>query len=61
MLQDILLDLYRTLKAVENQTVDELTKDHALDALAELDEILRSFLFPEQNLTKKISVLDFMK
>lgn len=53
----MLLDLYRLLKSVVRCEQDEATLLHAQLALAELDSIMRSFLFPPQSLEKKIEVL----
>ena len=50
--------MYRLLKQVEGRERDELTQAHAQAALGELDTVMRGFLFPQQTLTKKISVLD---
>nr|XP_020644009.1 transport and Golgi organization protein 6 homolog isoform X2 [Pogona vitticeps] len=57
VLQDVLLDLYRLLKSVVRCEEDEVTVLHAQLALAELDGIMRQFLFPPQSLEKKIEVL----
>ncbi|XP_060933350.1 transport and Golgi organization protein 6 homolog [Limanda limanda] len=57
VLSDVLLDLYRALKWVLRSDPDEVTVLHAQLALEELDDVMRSFIFPEQKLEKKIVVL----
>ncbi|XP_036608684.1 transport and Golgi organization protein 6 homolog isoform X2 [Trichosurus vulpecula] len=57
VLRDVLKDLYHLLKHVVRSEPDEATQLHAQLALEELDEIMRSFLFPPQRLEKKIVVL----
>uniref|UniRef100_A0A4X2M077 Transport and golgi organization 6 homolog n=2 Tax=Vombatus ursinus TaxID=29139 RepID=A0A4X2M077_VOMUR len=57
VLRDVLKDLYHLLKHVVRFEPDEAAKLHAQLALEELDEIMRSFLFPPQRLEKKIVVL----
>ncbi|KAK2841758.1 hypothetical protein Q5P01_011958 [Channa striata] len=57
VLSDVLLDLYRALKWVVRSDPDEVAVLHAQLALEELDDIMKSFIFPEQKLEKKIVVL----
>ncbi|XP_068941585.1 transport and Golgi organization protein 6 homolog [Petaurus breviceps papuanus] len=57
VLRDVLKDLYHLLKHVVRFEPDGAAKLHAQLALEELDEIMRSFLFPPQRLEKKIVVL----
>ena len=58
VLGDSLLDIYRLLKQVESSECDEVTQVHAQAALGELDTVMRTLLFPEQTLNKKITILD---
>ena len=53
-----LRDVYRLLKQVEATERDTLTQAHAQAALGELDSVMRAYLFPQETLTKKISILD---
>ncbi|XP_061533383.1 transport and Golgi organization protein 6 homolog [Phycodurus eques] len=57
ILSDVLLDLYRALKWVVQSESDEVAVLHAQLALEELDDIMRSLIFPKQKLEKKIVVL----
>ncbi|KAG7468448.1 hypothetical protein MATL_G00142980 [Megalops atlanticus] len=57
VLGDVLLDLYRALKWVVRSDSDDVAVVHAQLALAELDDVMKKFLFPEQKLEKKIVVL----
>ncbi|XP_077566034.1 transport and Golgi organization protein 6 homolog [Stigmatopora nigra] len=57
VLRDVLLDLYRALKWVVRSDSDEVAVLHAQLALEELDDVMRSLLFPKQKLEKKIVVL----
>ncbi|XP_005403636.1 PREDICTED: transport and Golgi organization protein 6 homolog isoform X2 [Chinchilla lanigera] len=57
VLKDVLKDLYHLLKHVVQLEPDDVAKLHAQLALEELDEIMRNFLFPQQKLEKKITVL----
>ncbi|KAF3689280.1 Transport and Golgi organization protein 6 -like protein [Channa argus] len=57
VLSDVLLDLYRALKWVVRSDPDEVAVLHAQLALEELDDVMKSFIFPEQKLEKKIVVL----
>ncbi|XP_049580174.1 transport and Golgi organization protein 6 homolog [Syngnathus scovelli] len=57
VLSDVLLDLYRALKWVVRSDPDEVAVLHAQLALEELDDIMRSLIFPKQKLEKKIVVL----
>lgn len=57
VLNEVLLDLYRALKWVVRSDPDDVTVLHAQLALEELDDVMRSFIFPEQKLEKKIVVL----
>ena len=56
---EVLRDIYRLLKQVEQREEDQLTRAHAQAALGELDIVMREWLFPEgtQILEKKISIL----
>ena len=55
---EVLREVYHLLKGVESTEEDALTRSHAQAALGALDTTMRQFLFPEQALSKKISVLD---
>ncbi|XP_059507806.1 transport and Golgi organization protein 6 homolog isoform X2 [Stegostoma tigrinum] len=57
VLDEVLRDLYRLLKYVIQADEDEVVVVHAQIALEELDHIVRRFLFPEENLQKKIVIL----
>ncbi|KAJ7312187.1 hypothetical protein JRQ81_006549 [Phrynocephalus forsythii] len=57
VLRDVLLDLYRLLKSVVRCERDDVAVLHAQLALAELESIVRQFLFPPQRLEKKIEIL----
>ncbi len=50
-------DLYRQLKLVITVEKDDALLLHAQLALEELDIIMKKYLFPEQTLSKKITVL----
>ncbi|XP_067905052.1 transport and Golgi organization protein 6 homolog isoform X1 [Heterodontus francisci] len=54
---DALRDLYRLLKYVIQADEDEVVVLHAQLSLEELDHIVRTFLFPEEKLQKKIVIL----
>ena len=56
LLQSELKEVYHLLKRVEG-TEDGLTQEHARAALAELNQIMKEVLFPQQQLLKEISVL----
>ena len=57
ILGDSLRDVYRLLKRVEGERGrDELTRTHARAALGELDHVMRDWAFPQQALTKNISI-----
>lgn len=58
VLEFVMKDLYQLLKSIINLEKEEQVKLHANLALNELDNIMRETLFPKQNLTKKIRVLD---
>ncbi|XP_071448061.1 transport and Golgi organization protein 6 homolog [Hetaerina americana] len=58
VLENILPELYRTLKSVRSNDPDEVVQLHAQLALEEVDRITMQFLFPPQKLEKKIFVLD---
>ena len=58
VLEHIMKDLYQLLKSIMIVEKEEQVKLHANLALSELDNIMREMLFPKQNLTKKIRVLD---
>lgn len=53
-------DIYRLLKHVESCDKDELTRVHAQAVMGELDNVMRRYIFPEQDkeLSKKISILE---
>ncbi|XP_008309635.1 transport and Golgi organization protein 6 homolog [Cynoglossus semilaevis] len=57
VLSDVLLDLYRALKWTLACDPDQVAVLHAQLALEELDDVMRSFIFPQQKLEKKIVVL----
>ncbi|XP_060694296.1 transport and Golgi organization protein 6 homolog [Hemiscyllium ocellatum] len=57
ILDEVLRDLYRLLKYVNQSDEDEVVVLHAQIALEELDHIVRRFLFPEEKLQKKIVIL----
>ncbi|GCC16806.1 hypothetical protein chiPu_0020401 [Chiloscyllium punctatum] len=57
ILDEVLQDLYRLLKYVNQTDEDEVVVLHAQIALEELDHIVRRFLFPEEKLQKKIVIL----
>ncbi|XP_057691882.1 transport and Golgi organization protein 6 homolog isoform X2 [Corythoichthys intestinalis] len=57
VLRDVLLDLYRALKWVVRSDSDEVAVLHAQLALEELDDVMRTLIFPKQKLEKKIVVL----
>ncbi|XP_064611997.1 transport and Golgi organization protein 6 homolog [Liolophura sinensis] len=56
VLEDVLRDLYRLLNLCRTVEREEGVLVHIDLALAELNGIMRSFLFPNQSLTKKILV-----
>ena len=58
MLDTVLLDLYRLLKQVMASEKDEGVRLNANLALNELEDIMKSVLFPQQKLEKRIRVLD---
>lgn len=54
-----LKDVYRLLKLVAGDGGrSDLTRTHAEAAMGQLDTTMRRLLFPEQTLSKKISILD---
>ena len=54
-----LLNLYRTLKTILNDyRQDEVVRLHAQMAYEYLDELMKGYLFPKQNLVKEIKVLN---
>ncbi|XP_047741470.1 transport and Golgi organization protein 6 homolog isoform X2 [Hyalella azteca] len=55
-LSDVLKDLYQRLKEAAKKDKDEVTRTHAVVALDELDSIMRAFLVPKLNTTKKIYI-----
>lgn len=57
VLSDVLLDLYRALKWVVRSDPDDVAVLHAQLALQELDDVMKRYIFPEQKLEKKITVL----
>ena len=58
VLDRALRDLYHLLKHVERTETDAVLLTHTDRGLEVLDKFMKDFLFPEQTLTKKISVLD---
>ena len=57
VLGDSLRDIYRLLKRVEGEgETDELTRAHAQAALRQLDDVMRDWAFPQQTLTKHITI-----
>ena len=50
-------DIYRSLKLTLAVEKDDVVRLHCQLALEELDSITRQYLFPEQTLSKKITVL----
>ncbi|KAL3860129.1 hypothetical protein ACJMK2_010294 [Sinanodonta woodiana] len=58
VLESVLRDLYQLLKFVMLTEKEEVVKLHVNLALNELDDIMKSFLFPKQTLKKRIRVLD---
>ena len=58
VLGDSLHDIYHLLKHVEEEREgDELTRTHARAALGELDRVMRDWIFPQQTLSKNITIL----
>jgi hypothetical protein len=57
VLQGSLKDFYRLLKRVVVMETDDIVVSHAQSALQVLDRIMRELLFPQQTLTKKISIV----
>ena len=57
VLEATMRDIYDCLKRVVSREQDDVLKLHAQLGLEELDAIMRGYLFPEQTLSKKISVL----
>ena len=54
-----LLNLYRTLKSIINDyRQDDVVRLHAQMAYEYLDELMKVYLFPKQNLVKEIKVLN---
>ena len=61
VLGESLRDIYRLLKQVEGEGGrDELTRTHARAALGELDRVMRDWAFPQQTLSRKITILDHL-
>lgn len=58
VLQDVLLELYNTLKHVYATDKDDVTRLHAQLALEELNSATLAYIFPRQNLVKQIYVRD---
>jgi hypothetical protein len=58
VLEDILLDLYRTLKTLYQHEADDILKIHVQLALEELNKSVFRFLFPQPKLEKRIYVID---
>ena len=59
ILGESLRDIYRLLKQGEGGR-DELTRTHARAALGELDRVMRDWAFPQQTLSRKITILDHL-
>ena len=58
ILEDSLRDVYRLLKCVEGERErDDLTRAHAQAALGQLDSVMKDWVFPQQKLTKNITIL----
>ena len=58
VLGDSLRDVYHILKKVEREGGrEELTRDHVRAALAQLDQIMRDWAFPQLTLSKNITIL----
>ncbi|KAG8271599.1 Transport and Golgi organization protein 6, variant 2 [Homalodisca vitripennis] len=58
VLQDVLLELYRTLKHIYSSDRDDVTRLHAQLALEELNSGTLAFLLPAPSMSKRIFVLD---
>jgi len=58
VLEDVLLDLYRTLKTLYQHEVDDILKIHVQLALEELNKSVVKFLFPQPKLEKRLYVID---
>ncbi|XP_075212217.1 transport and golgi organization 6 isoform X3 [Lycorma delicatula] len=58
VLEPVLLQLYRTLKKIYLTDKDDVVKLHSQLALEELSKSTLSILFPPENLSKRIYVLD---
>lgn len=57
VLQDAVLELYRSLKFVYSNDEDDVVRLHAQLALEELASIAKEFLFPKLPMEKKIQIL----
>ncbi|XP_076036798.1 transport and golgi organization 6 [Oratosquilla oratoria] len=58
VLREVLRDLYRELRLVNAQDPDDVVRLHAQIAIEEIDSIMRNFLLPKLNLSKKIYVME---
>lgn len=58
VLQGVLRDIWKTLIAQRNSESDEIMQVHIGQAIDEINEIVRRFLQPSNNMTKNIYVLD---
>lgn len=58
VVEDILLDLYRTLKALYQHEEDDIMRIHVQLALEDLNKSVIKFLFPQPKLEKRIYVID---
>jgi len=58
VLEDVLLDLYRTLKTLYQHEADDILKIHVQLALEELNKSVVKFLFPQPKLEKRLYVID---
>ncbi|XP_022106681.1 transport and Golgi organization protein 6 homolog isoform X2 [Acanthaster planci] len=56
-LEDVMRDIYRSLKLTLSVEKDDVIRLHCQLALEEIDVIMREYLFPKQTLVKKITVL----
>ncbi|PNF27086.1 hypothetical protein B7P43_G08525 [Cryptotermes secundus] len=58
VVEDILLDLYRTLKTLYQHEEDDIMRIHVQLALEDLNKSVIKFLFPQPKLEKRIYVID---
>jgi hypothetical protein len=55
---DLMQNFYRMLKYVGSVEKDDVVRLHVQLAREEIDCFMKEFLFPQQNLVKRIHVLD---